>query len=303
MRRIRSNVVVVVALLALGAAACGSSSKASARATNTTTTTAISQPVTYGYYDGHVDWMLSTDVSSKTAAASSRINYAPKLVNQPAAKFPSLYLVGGRAAAGQPMVFGSEPGKDDYTPLWHETTVKWKPGVTPVLLKKDDQINELVGNGQLTAAPTGIVLNCPIVKVTTSTTVPKATTISQPVTYGYYDGHVDTMLSTDVSSKTAAASSHINYSAAMVTQPAGHFPSLYLVSGPAAAGQPMVFGSEPGKDDYTPLWDEVTVKWKPGVTPVLLTKDDQINELAGKGQLTVDPTLVVLNCPIVKMST
>jgi hypothetical protein len=174
--RIRSNVVVVVALLALGTAACSSSSKASPAAPDTTTTasaaaaamptaTTISQPVTYGYYDGHVDWMLSTDVSSKTEAASSNINYAPKLLTQPAAKFPSLYLISGPAATGQPMVFGSEPGKDDYSPLWDEVTVKWKPGVTPVLLTKDDQINELAGKGQLTVDPTPVVLNCPIVKV------------------------------------------------------------------------------------------------------------------------------------------
>ena len=35
----------------------------------------------------------------------------------------------------------------------------------PVLLLKDDQINALAGKGELTAVPTGIVLNCPIVKV------------------------------------------------------------------------------------------------------------------------------------------
>ena len=64
-----------------------------------------------------------------------------------------------------------------------------------------------------------------------------------------------------------------------------------------------MFGTEPGEDDYSPLWREITVKWKPGVTPVLLVKDDQINSLAAKGQLTAVPTNVVLNCPIVKVGT
>ncbi len=138
---------------------------------------------------------------------------------------------------------------------------------------------------------------------TTAASVPTATTISQPVTYGYYDGHVDWMLSTDVSTKAAATAGHINYSAALLAQPAGKNPALYMISGPAAPNQPMVFSSEPGETSYSPLWQEVTVKWKSGVTPVLLVKDDQINELAGKGELTVTPTPVVLNCPIVKVTS
>src|SRR5204863_529491 len=117
--------------------------------------------------------------------------------------------------------------------------------------------------------------------------IPTAKTVSQPVTYGYYDGHVDTMISTDVTDKAQASSQHINFTSALTTRPASSFPSLYIVHGTAAPGQPVVFGSEPGESDYSPLWQEVTVTWKPGVTPVTLVKDDQINELAGKGQLTV----------------
>ena len=219
MRRFRVNVAVLVVVLAATAAACSSSSKTSTPATTTapvTTTTAatpaaaiptattISQPVTYGYYDGHVDWMLSTDVSSKTQAASSHINYSAALLLQPARR-RSLRCTSSadRRRRTSPWCSGASPAKTTTRPLWREITVKWKPGVTPVLLVKDDQINSLAAKGQLTAVPTNVVLNCPIVKVTAATTVPTATTISQPVTYGYYDGHVDTMLSTDVSSKAA----------------------------------------------------------------------------------------------------
>src|SRR5438874_1149991 len=137
----------------------------------------------------------------------------------------------------------------------------------------------------------------------TAAAIPTATTITLPVTYGFYDGHIDTMLSTDVSNKAQATALHINYSAAMLTRPANKYPSLYRVSGRAAVGQPQVFGSQPGEDDYSPLWQEVTVKWKAGVTPVLLTKDDQVKEMASKGKLTITPTPIVLNCPIVKVSS
>src|ERR1051326_5493147 len=80
--------------------------------------------------------------------------------------------------------------------------------------------------------------------------VPTATTITVPVTYGFYDGHIDTMLSTDVSNKAQATSLHINYSAAMLTQQADKFPSLYRVSGRHASGQQQVFSTEPGESDY-----------------------------------------------------
>jgi hypothetical protein len=265
------------------------------------TATTIQLPVTYGYYDGHVDTMISTDVTDKAQATSNHINYSPALATRPANTFPSLYMVQGTAAPNQPVVFGSEPGESDYSPIWQEIQVKWNAGKTPVLLVKDDQIKELASKGQLTMTATPVLLNCPIVKVSSSKKIPTATTIQLPVTYGYYDGHVDTMISTDVTDKAQATSNHINYSPALATRPANTFPSLYMVQGTAAPNQPVVFGSEPGESDYSPIWQEIQVKWNAGKTPVLLVKDDQIKELASKGQLTMTATPVLLNCPIVKV--
>src|SRR5919204_657355 len=111
--------------------------------------------------------------------------------------------------------------------------------------------------------------------------------IKRPALHGYYDGHKDTFLNTDVSDKTQAAQMHINYSPVLKAVPMSATSEMYLVQGRAAAGQIPVFGSEPGEGSYTPLWHEVMVKWKPGATPVLLVKDDQIKELAAKGKLTM----------------
>ena len=123
--------------------------------------------------------------------------------------------------------------------------------------------------------------------------------IAQPAFRGYYDGHKDTYLSTDVSSKSQAKTLRINY-AATLTGAKGASP-MYLVQGPAAAGQVAVFGSEPGEKDYSPLWQEITVRWKSGHTPVLLIRDDQIKSLAKKGSLTMTATPIVLNGPVVKV--
>ncbi|HWX08834.1 MAG TPA: hypothetical protein VNY33_02555 [Gaiellaceae bacterium] len=122
-----------------------------------------------------------------------------------------------------------------------------------------------------------------------------ASQTQQPTYQGYYDGHKDGFVLTDVSSKSQAAALHINYSAALAKAPA--VPE-YFIKGSAAAGQITVFGSEPGKPDYNPLWDEQFVTWKAGVKPVLLVKDDQIKALAKSGKLTLRDSNIVLNAPI-----
>ena len=123
--------------------------------------------------------------------------------------------------------------------------------------------------------------------------------IQQPSFQGYYDGHKDTYLSTDVSSKAEATAMHINYSAT-IGKVKG-LPEIYLVQGRSAAGQLAVFGSEPGERDYSPLWTETILTWKPSAKPVLITSDNQINKLEKTSGLTERPGNVVLNCPIIKV--
>src|SRR5438093_13666952 len=125
-----------------------------------------------------------------------------------------------------------------------------------------------------------------------------AHTIAQPSFQGYYDGHKDTYLSTDISSRAEAKAMHINYSAS-IGRVKG-LPEIYLVQGRAAPGQLAVFGSQPGETDYSPLWAETILTWKPGSKPVLITSDNQVNKLEKTSGLTERPGNVVLNCPIVK---
>jgi hypothetical protein len=125
-------------------------------------------------------------------------------------------------------------------------------------------------------------------------------TIAQPAFKGYYDGHKDTYLSTDISSRAEAQMMHINYSAS-IGKVRG-LPEIYLVQGRSAPGQLAVFGSEPGEKDYSPLWAETILTWKPGSTPVLITSDNQVNKLEKTSGLTERPGNVVLNCPIVRVA-
>jgi hypothetical protein len=123
--------------------------------------------------------------------------------------------------------------------------------------------------------------------------------IVRPAFHGYYDGHKDTYLNTDVSSKADATAMHINYSARLGS--IKDLPEIYLVQGRAAPGQLAVFGSEPGEKNYSPLWAETILTWKAGATPVLITSDTQIDQIEKTGKLTEHDAHVVLNCPIIKV--
>lgn len=118
---------------------------------------------------------------------------------------------------------------------------------------------------------------------------------------GYYDGHKDGYVITDVSSKSQAAAMHVNFAATIKNAKAA--PPQYFVVGKAAPGQLAVFGSEPGDSDYNPLWDEIFVHWKAGVKPVLLTSDNQINAFAKKHMLTTTDPHIDLNAPITSVGS
>ncbi len=157
MRRIALvGLVLLAATAAVAAASTGG-------LPNIGTPSMKAQPVYKGYYDHHIDTYLITDVSSKSQAKATHINYSPEL--KTVKGLPEQYFVRGRAAQGQLTVFGSEPGESDYNPLWEEVWVTWKKGVKPVLLGEDDQIDALEKKGRLTETDAHIVLNAPILKV------------------------------------------------------------------------------------------------------------------------------------------
>jgi hypothetical protein len=119
------------------------------------------------------------------------------------------------------------------------------------------------------------------------------------IEFSYYDDHLDAYIETDVSNKKLATKEGINYSAVMGEEKAHTLPAQFEVRGPAADGQLTVFGSEPGEDSYTPFWDLVIIRWMPGVTPVLITVDDQVDQLEADGMISVKRTPIVTNAPII----
>ena len=156
--------LVVLALMvhAPGGAHARSAGKADAAGPMMGPMHTISQPAFQGFYDGKKYTYLSTDTSSKAQAASMHINYSAALGSVKGA--PAIYLVEGRAAAGQLAAFGSYLGDPGYSPLWEELIVTWKASAKPILLTSDNAVLAQQKKGKLTVTDTHIVLNCPMLK-------------------------------------------------------------------------------------------------------------------------------------------
>ena len=270
-------------------------------------------PAFPAFYDAHKDVVVVSDAYPKAAAGTFHANYAPSLSAVQPATQPAWYIVRGPAATGQLVVLGSEPGESDYSPLWQTVVVRWQPGVNPQLLTSDNMILDLAKKGQLTATKTAFVVNSTVTVVkgtpVSSAAVPASmlgagslpaqASQTLPAFPAFYDAHQDVVVVSDAYPKAAAGTFHTNYAPSLsAVQPASQ-PAWYIVRGPAATGQLVVLGSEPGESDYSPLWQTVIVRWQPGVTPQLLTSDNQILGLAKKGELTATKTAVIVNATIV----
>jgi hypothetical protein len=137
-----------------------------------------------------------------------------------------------------------------------------------------------------------------------------------PLLKGLYDGKDILLITTEVSDKIMKdqignfTGYPVNYAANLTkSQDIGN---LWIfkngVKGPGLMGfQANVVDSIPGDSKYTPLWRVSVVEWKntttgsnATTTPSILGSDDAIAKAASKGQITITPTKVVVNCPIVQ---
>ena len=262
-----------------------------------------------GYYDNHPVLFLATDSSDKNDAMSHHINDSANLAKS-LSSADEIYLVTNGKDAGRGPVFSSQPGESDYTPLWQEVHVTWKDPSKAVALGQDTQITDLAQKGLLTLTKTGIVLNCPIIAPLSGSGAMMGSGMSRmgalpptrrlSIFTGYYDTHEVQYLATDTSSKDEAMRDHVNAAPSLATS-LSNADDIYIVTNGMDANRGPVFGSQPGEQDYTPLWQEVRVTWKDPSKAVALGQDNQITQLAKEGKLTLTQTGVVLNCPIIRV--
>src|SRR5438132_13454520 len=101
MRRILLTATAALAALAASLAAYGGGGMGSMGMSGS-----IARPALHGYYDGHKDTFLNTDVSDQMQAAEMHINYSPLLGKVLMSDTSEIYLVQGQAAPGQIPVLG-----------------------------------------------------------------------------------------------------------------------------------------------------------------------------------------------------
>ncbi len=131
-----------------------------------------------------------------------------------------------------------------------------------------------------------------------------------PLLKGLYDGKDVFYITTEVSDKAMRATlgnfsgSPVNYAPNLTKSQA--IGQLWVfkngVKGAGPLGfQGTVFDSIPGHTKYTPLWKVNIVEWnKDSVSKAtVIGSDDDISNAASKNLITITPTNVVVNCPIV----
>lgn len=145
------------------------------------------------------------------------------------------------------------------------------------------------------------------------TAVPGPGLVQLPVLKGWFDGEAVLYVTTDISHADVAAAKGANFAPRLAhalpggpPQP-GRGSSVDKVYAVTNFQQPSVFASAPkpvgpaSKDTaYSPLWQMVKVTWQPGRSPRELRAEEAVLEAAEKGDVVLEPTPVVLNCPIVQ---
>jgi hypothetical protein len=132
-----------------------------------------------------------------------------------------------------------------------------------------------------------------------------------PLVRGLYDDKDVFYITTEVSDSDVAialtkfTNFPVTFAPALAKTPATALAQIYVfkngIAGSGVLGfQPNVVDSIPTESKYSPLWKINFVEWKDPTTATVLGSDDDIADAATKGMITITPTNVVVNCPIVQ---
>lgn len=173
-------------------------------------------------------------------------------------------------AGGQRNIIDTVPGQAGYSPLWKVKKVTWAEGATPRVLKSAAEVRKAAADGDVTIADTGIVANCPVLGFGQV----RHAGFSRGKTIHYYElGPV----------KVA---------------PGNEVVPLWTVTN-GVKGQRNIADVTPGQTAYPPLWAIIKVTWTPDARKRLLTSYAAIKKARAAGDVTLQKTTLVVNCPLV----
>lgn len=297
-------------------------------------------PLVRGFADGNEVFYITTEVSDEKLAnyltnlTNSRVVYTPTLKYAPVQSLANIYeftngIKGNGPEGFQPNVADSQPGDNNYSPLWKVNLVTWNNGVTPRELTSEVDILNGLKNKELTIKPTDIIVNCPFVQWKDgSLKVRENKTLTDDSPYGggqvldidtkkmqvtfvahrgfAPDGSTIYYIATDASIKKVADDLGVIFvNKTGSTQKSGSSSDLYVFTNGIKGTGPMGFqasiaSTNAGDEAYSPLWRIQTLTWKDPIQAQFLTSLEEITEHAKQGHLKTEIAGVIVNCPFVE---
>jgi hypothetical protein len=166
-------------------------------------------------------------------------------------------------------VIDTVPGMRDYTPLWRVTMLTWRDGVRPRTLRSAAAVRAAIRAGELTARKTRTVVNCPVLG------------FGQSTTPGFAKGEAIVYLDLGP----------------VKLRPGNKVARIWAFTN-GADEQRNIVDTVPGDEDYTPLWRVTMVTWRDGVAPRTLRSAAEVQAAQAAGEVTLQETGTVVNCPI-----
>lgn len=128
--------------------------------------------------------------------------------------------------------------------------------------------------------------------------------VTLPLVTGWYEGKPALYISTETSDRRVAAMTNITYSPVLRKAIAGGaVDDIYMVTnfkqGNVIPEAPDPEGPRSRAHKYTPLWQLSLVTWKANVRPHILKSEDAILSEQARGNVKIEKTDIVINCPII----
>lgn len=279
----------------------------------------------HGHFDGEDVYFIRTDASDQMFAEEEGLVYVPLMENalQAEGSFANLYVVDD-GVAEQGAVITTIPGRDDYTPAFRVHHVSFTGDAE--LLTSEAAILDAQQAGTVEIEETDVIVNYPLVRWGAEG-LPVDTELMQPLGMGplVAEPDMDAMtvtfklhqcfpgsryIVTDTSAVPMAPMMGVVGSAAtqlLVDADAVAPITIFVngLTGPGVEGfQPAIFNTSAGDPVWSPFWNHFAAEWVNPDDAVVVTSQQQLDELVDSGALTLyngvpdtHPNGFVVNCP------
>ena len=173
-------------------------------------------------------------------------------------------------AEGQRPIVDSAPGNARYSALRRVTTVTWSAGATPKVLRSAAAVRAAAARDELTLRRTSRVINAPLLG------------FGQTRHAGFAKGR----------------QIHYYELGTVKVAPGNEILPIWTFTN-GVHGQRNIADVVPGTTAYPPLWAVIEVTWKEGAERTLVRSFEQLQQARTAGDVTLERTPMVVNCPFV----